>query len=137
MKHCRTAVLCVAALLVAALGSDLAEARPGHRHSHGGARVVFFAPVFVPRFYYSSPYYYYPYYPPPVYYVPPPTYYAPPPVYIEQPQPQLPPQLQSPQQPQPQSEAYWYFCPASQGYYPYVRQCPGGWQRVAPQPPPG
>lgn len=123
----RAAVLSAAAVLVAALGTDFAEARPGHRHFHGGARVVFFAPVFVPRFYYPPPYYYY-YYPPPVYYAPP-AYFAPPPVYIEQPQSQQPPQ--------PRSEAYWYFCPASQGYYPHVRECPGGWQRVAPQPPPG
>jgi hypothetical protein len=54
--------------------------------------------------------------PPPVYYTP-----APPPVYIEQ----------------PQSSAYWYYCQAYSAYYPHVRVCPGGWQRVAPQPPPG
>ena len=29
--------------------------------------------------------------------------------------------------------AYWYYCPAYQTYYPYVQECPGGWQAVAPQ----
>ncbi|MGZ5151041.1 MAG: hypothetical protein ACXWI6_13460, partial [Burkholderiales bacterium] len=32
--------------------------------------------------------------------------------------------------------AYWYYCPAYRAYYPYVQDCPGGWQAVAPQPPP-
>jgi hypothetical protein len=32
--------------------------------------------------------------------------------------------------------AYWYYCPAYQTYYPYVQDCPDGWQAVAPQPPP-
>jgi len=25
--------------------------------------------------------------------------------------------------------------PSSNGYYPYVRECPGGWQQVSPRPP--
>ena len=29
----------------------------------------------------------------------------------------------------------WYFCPTSNAYYPYVRECPSGWQRVPSQPP--
>lgn len=38
-----------------------------------------------------------------------------------------------------EQDGYWYYCPAVQGYYPYVTQCPGGeWQRVEPTaPPPG
>ncbi len=77
------------------------------------------------------------YYPPPArYYYPP--YYAPviierqaPPVYVEQPVPA----------PGPASAAtaapanWWYYCEGAGGYYPYVRECPGGWQRVSPQPP--
>ncbi len=39
-----------------------------------------------------------------------------------------------PQQQQQQSH-YWYYCPDSRAYYPYVRECAGGWERVAPQPP--
>jgi len=77
------------------------------------------------------PYYYGPYYAPPPYYYPP---YAPvampasPPQYIEHGDVQ-------PAPPQQQSENYWYFCPETKGYYPYVQQCQGGWQRVVPQPP--
>ena len=32
-------------------------------------------------------------------------------------------------------ENYWYYCKAAQKYYPYVSECPSGWQRVSPQPP--
>ncbi len=31
----------------------------------------------------------------------------------------------------------WYYCAESKTYYPYVKECPGGWQRVTPQPAPG
>jgi hypothetical protein len=34
------------------------------------------------------------------------------------------------------AQQYWYYCQSAQGYYPYVTECPGGWQQVAPQPPP-
>ena len=44
-------------------------------------------------------------------------------VYVEQPQAQ-------PSQP----SGYWYYCADSRAYYPYVKECPSGWQRVAPQP---
>jgi len=30
---------------------------------------------------------------------------------------------------------YWYYCPAAAAYYPYVQDCPGGWQLVLPTPP--
>jgi hypothetical protein len=30
---------------------------------------------------------------------------------------------------------YWYYCAAAKGYYPYVKECPSGWQKVSPQPP--
>jgi len=29
----------------------------------------------------------------------------------------------------------WYYCQNPQGYYPYVKSCAGGWQRVPAQPP--
>ncbi|HTO48891.1 MAG TPA: hypothetical protein VML91_14720 [Burkholderiales bacterium] len=45
------------------------------------------------------------------------------------------PQQSPPQQQQPQQSHYWYYCPASKAYYPYVRECAGGWQAVSPQPP--
>jgi len=34
-----------------------------------------------------------------------------------------------------QSQGYWYYCPEAKAYYPYVKQCTGGWQRVSPTPP--
>jgi hypothetical protein len=36
----------------------------------------------------------------------------------------------------PATPGYWYYCPAYEAYYPYVQDCPGGWQPVAPQAPP-
>jgi hypothetical protein len=50
--------------------------------------------------------------------------YAPPPV-IER-QPTYEGTLQEDQ------PYYWYFCPGSKTYYPYVKQCPEGWLKVVP-----
>ena len=33
----------------------------------------------------------------------------------------------------PEAERWWYYCESSTSYYPYVRECPGGWERVAPR----
>ena len=33
-----------------------------------------------------------------------------------------------------QSSSDWYYCRKPAGYYPYVRNCPDGWQRVPSQP---
>ncbi|HZE92772.1 MAG TPA: hypothetical protein VE029_13845 [Rhizobacter sp.] len=30
----------------------------------------------------------------------------------------------------------WYYCREARMYYPYVNQCPGGWQEVPARPPP-
>ena len=103
-------------------GAAAADRGHWHGHSHIGVGVV------VDPFWFGAPYprpYYYPgyypyYYPPPVVTVP-----AEPPVYIER-----------DAGPTPQSSAYWYYCSQPRGYYPHVKQCPGGWQPVAPQPPP-
>jgi hypothetical protein len=38
--------------------------------------------------------------------------------------------------PQPENEYYWYFCPESRNYYPYVKRCPKGWLKVVPSPAP-
>ncbi len=64
--------------------------------------------------------------PPPV--VVQPAYYPPPvaPVYVAPPAPVY--------APPPAPVSYWYYCPSVGNYYPYVAQCPGGWQRVLPQP---
>lgn len=80
------------------------------------------------------PYFYpYPYYPP-VVVAPPPVMLAPEqaPVYVEQPTPQ-----QAPQQPAAaQASSYWYHCDKPEGYYPYIKECPGGWKAVEPTPAP-
>jgi hypothetical protein len=33
----------------------------------------------------------------------------------------------------PAASGHWFFCKAAGIYYPYVRECPAGWQEVAPQ----
>jgi hypothetical protein len=64
---------------------------------------------------------YYPYYPPYYYDYEPRTIVVPaqPQRYIEQSSP---------------DSGYWYYCADSKAYYPYVKDCPGGWQRVSPTP---
>lgn len=91
----------------------------GYGGWHGGG-IYFGSPFYYP--YYSYPYYNY--YPPAIVTTP-----AAPPVYIQQaPQPQQQPS-------QNLAAGYWYYCHNPEGYYPYVKQCPGGWQQVAPTPP--
>ena len=41
-------------------------------------------------------------------------------------------------QPSPQQSSepnYWYYCQSPEGYYPYVKHCPGGWMQVVPTSP--
>lgn len=38
--------------------------------------------------------------------------------------------------PQSEQTSSWYYCENAKAYYPYVRECPSGWQAV-PQTPPG
>jgi hypothetical protein len=112
------AVLLSATLLFGAVASTSAEARGGghHRHLHHGRIGVFIgAPLVFAPWYYSHRYYY-----PSTVVVP-----AEPTVYIEK--------SQSAAQP---SQAYWYYCPDSNTYYPYVSQCAVPWQREVPRPPP-
>jgi hypothetical protein len=95
----------------------------------GGARFGFYfgVPLYGLGYY---PYYYPPYSYPPAYY--PPAAYMPssPPIYVEEDGAQPAPA-------QPSQQNWWYYCVDSKTYYPYVKECPGGWQRVAPQPPSG
>ena len=105
----------------------------GHGHGYGyGYRAsvgVVIGPYWGPGYYPPPTYYYPPYYPP---------YYAP--VVVEPPAPQvyIEQQATTPEtagaSTLPQTN-YWYYCRAAKGYYPYVQECPGGWQRVSPQPP--
>jgi hypothetical protein len=115
--------LIIAVVLLGALGAGNAWADHGHSHVRFG---VMIGP------YWGGPWYY----PPPSYYYPP--YYAP--VVVERPVPQVYVEQQSAPAAPPAPVAaaptnYWYYCTAAKGYYPYVRECPGGWQRVLPQPP--
>jgi hypothetical protein len=86
--------------------------------------------------YLGVPFPYYPYYAP--YYTPYPPYYPYyPPAAVVPPQPQAYVE-QSPARAAPGQQAggYWYHCDKPEGYYPYVKSCPGGWQAVVPSPPP-
>ena len=122
------AILWAGVLAAGAMAGLPASANGGHHH--GGPRVTFgFAfggPLYYgPRYYapYYSPYYYPPYaYPPYVAGAVPPA----PTVYVER--------DSSAQQAPALQAGYWYYCAESQAYYPYVKQCAGGWQQVAPQP---
>lgn len=109
----------------------------------GGGRLGIYlgAPIgfnfgFSPYSYYRAPYYGSPY------------SYSPAPVYYPSVQ-QQPPQviyterrvgspLSSQESPknsvQNFQNSWWYYCTASNAYYPYTKKCPGGWLRVAPQP---
>jgi hypothetical protein len=35
----------------------------------------------------------------------------------------------------PPGTQWWYLCTSPRGAYPYVRECPGGWERVPAAPP--
>lgn len=107
MRHSKA--FCAALFMLSALAAGSASAHGVRFGFHFGAPL-----------WYPAPYYY----PPPVYYYPPPVAAAPAPVYIEQ-----------GRTPAPPSEHYWYFCPDSKTYYPYVQNCASAWQRVSPRPP--
>ena len=130
----------VGVITILSIGSALAdprlEHRPnqngyrGHQHGHHGLNWNFsVGPHYRPWVY--PPYYYDPFF-----------YrqrWNDRPIIIEQPAPQIYiEQAQAFPQPAPQQDTnnYWYFCDAAQAYFPYVKECPSGWQRVVPQPPP-
>lgn len=106
----RTTALVLTLLCAAAAGSAWAHGR--------GPRVGVY--VGVPFGYY--------------WYGPPPYYYYPPPVIVR-PEPQMHIEKAAPV-PAPQAQSYWYYCTNPQGYYPYVKACPGGWMQVVPTPMP-
>ena len=99
--------------LVALIALLASSAMPGQ----AGGRVFVGVGVGVPLWYpYPYPYAYpYPVYAPPV------VQQSQPPAYVEQ------------EAPAPSQTQYWYYCQDAQAYYPYVRECPGGWMQVVPQ----
>lgn len=144
LKSPRT--LLMLGLLAGLTLSVTAQADPWHGgHRRGGASVgIYVGPGFYgpgpgwgpyyPRAYYPGPYYPSPYYAVPPYPYTPPVIVTPapvqvaPPVYIEQ----TPQQAQAPS---PQADSgYWYYCKPAEAYYPYVKECPQGWQKVPAQP---
>src|SRR5262249_13963617 len=112
MKKTRIAAV-IALALAASLGTTSALAW------HHGPRVPIGSGFGVGVPYpYSSPPYYGPYaYP--AYYPAPVVVQQQPTVYVEQPPA---PAAQPSAQPGAQS-GYWYYCAASRGYYPYVKEC--------------
>ncbi len=79
-------------------------------------------------FYYGAPfwpYYGYPFgYPYPYPYFPPAVVAPPVMNYIQQ----------SPPAGQQNPSAYWHYCTDPEGYYPYIKECPNGWQVIPPTP---
>ncbi len=148
----------LAALLALAA---LAAAAPAAAHGPywGGGRGYWYGPSV--RLYYGGPwwwgtagYYGSPYWAPYAY--PPPVYVTGAPgvvtstsgvVYIERDQGvtstgQTPPAAATPPPPAatappapPAAGQWWYLCDSPRGAYPYVRECPGGWERVPAVPP--
>jgi hypothetical protein len=103
----------------------------GRSRSHITFGLHFGAPLYGWH-YAPRPYYYYPY-PGPYYPGPALIVQSPPPVYVQRYIEQPPPEnVTGPQGP---VQHYWYYCRESQIYFPYVKECPGGWQRVLPQAP--
>lgn len=120
------------ALAALALGTAATEAS-AHGRGHGVRYGVYIGAPLV-----TAPYWYGGYYRPYPYYYPPTTVVVPaaPTTYIEQ----APaagvaaPLTAAPAQTATLPAGYWYFCQAANAYYPYVKECPAGWQQVAPQP---
>ena len=110
------------------MASDTAFAHGGRIRF--GVGVTIGAPLFWPGWY-PGPHYYYPPYPPAVVVIP--AAPAAPTVYVERERVEQAPERQEPASP----SNWWYFCRDANAYYPYVRHCPAGWERVNPQPPAG
>lgn len=104
---------------------------PPHARYRGPRLYLAPMPLWAPPIYHGIPWYGGAYWYGPGYttVVPVPTQ---PPVYIERgPDEGAPvPQAAAP------GQGWWYWCSDPQGYYPEVRECPDGWQPVAPQPSP-
>lgn len=97
----------------------LSASSPSVAHARVGVVVgVPLGPWLYPAPYYDSPYPYYPYAP----YAYPPAFVVPPSGYVEQ----APSSVYA----TPPAPSVYYYCPAARAYYPYVRDCPGGWERV-------
>lgn len=119
---------CIVVLLLASLAAGVTWAHRGHGHGDRRAHigVVIGIPLTGSWHYRSHDFPAYPYA-----YSYPPVIAVPPPVYIER----TPAERDSTPPVARQPNYWWYYCPSAQGYYPYVQQCPQGWQPIAPHPP--
>jgi hypothetical protein len=100
-------------------GHHSGAARSGHHsgvHQHGSSRLFVGGVVAAPAFW---PWWGYPGYRVAGVYPAEPVY------YIEQGDQTAPPQGE------------WLYCRSANAYFPYVAECAAGWERVAPQVPPG
>src|SRR5208283_1312941 len=98
----------------------LGFAASGPAFAHGRVGVFIGAPLFWPG-YYPAPYYYGygPYYAPGYY----------PPYAVEQGPTTYVERSANEAAPAPPPQQHWYYyCKAAKGYYPYVKECPAGWQ---------
>ena len=114
MGGAKLALVLGTALAVAVPASDSAAGgRSGRSHAHSGSGHRGHSHGHRGFFYggiiYTGPYFYYPGYYYPYYGVP-----------LYDPGP---------------GDPYWYYCRAANAYYPYVQNCPGGWERYLPSPP--
>lgn len=108
----------------------------GHREGHGGGwgwgwgllGLSLGLALATPSYAAPAPVYYYPPAQPAI--VQAPAYVEPAAPYYSEPVAPPPPAYSAPQA----ANNWWYFCQESGAYYPYVRDCPGGWLRVAPTP---
>jgi len=111
----RTAAFALLLALVGVVATEPALAHGRGRVSVGVGFGPYWGPNWGPGWWYPPPYYYYP---PAAVVVP-----AQPTTYIEQ--------GSAPAE----AGNWWYYCESTRGYYPYVKECPAGWQRVSPVPP--
>jgi hypothetical protein len=121
-------MLAIALITMAAGSPALAKGRYHHHgHGHGHGSVSFGFAVGGPWYY---PGYYYPGYYYPTYYYPQ-AVTAQPVEYIER------GDAGAPAEQSRGSQGYWYYCKESRTYHPYVKHCPGGWEKQIPAPAPG
>ncbi len=86
------------------------------------------------RVWVGPPYWGYPYAPPVVVEPPAPVVVQPPPTVVQPPAVVVPPQAPQAYAPPDAARDSYYYCESAKSYYPYVKECPQGWTRVAPQP---
>ena len=88
----------------------------------------YWGPAYPRPYFYPRPYYPWPYVYPGPFYEPEPVVVVPavPQVYIEQ--------NDAAVESAPEAAHYWYYCRSARSYYPYVKECSEGWQKVLPQP---